>query len=215
MRALVVALASLVFTASALADHLEPEKRIRAADQARAKAMLVRASDLPAGYAVERTSGLDPHVTCGVLDESDLVLTGEAMSPIRARDYRLVGSSAAVYRSAADSRSAWLRSTSRAARACTRRAFEDEFARQGESVRASVRPLALPAVGVDRYGQRVEIFGASASTPLVTLDLVLLRHGRAHAALLFAGVVVAPERALELRLSRVTARRMRAAMRTA
>ena len=113
MRALLFALAgALVLAGAATADHLDPQERVRAADQKRAAAMLLRKADLPQGYKPERTSDLEPHVTCSALDESDLVLTGRGKSDYWAREYQIVGSTSAVYRTARDSAAAWRRSTS-------------------------------------------------------------------------------------------------------
>ena len=85
------------------ADHLDPQQRIRAADQKRAASIILRKADLPSGTD-ERTSDLEPHLTCSALDESDLAIGGVAKSPYWARDYRVVGSSAALYVSTADAR---------------------------------------------------------------------------------------------------------------
>jgi hypothetical protein len=213
---LAAALLALAIAGIAGADHLDPQEQIRSADQRRAVAMLVRASDLEPGYERERTSNLEPHLTCRGLDESDLVLTGNARSPYWSREYRIVGSSATVYRTEADSKAAWRRSTSSAARGCIGAAFRAEFARQGEAVRVSVSALDLPvlAAGVPAHAYRVAISEASpAQHPAALLDFVLLRRGRAQATVLFATIVVPPDRESEISLSRVVAKRMRAVMR--
>jgi hypothetical protein len=212
--AVVVLVLALTLVGVASANHLDPRTQIRPADQKRASAMLLRASDLP-GYATERTSGLEPHLTCRGLDESDLVVTGRATSPYWSRDYRIVGSSSAVYRTPADSAAAWRRGTSSAGRRCLRQAFADEFERQGETVRVSVGPLTVPPLGVERAGHRITIFGQTeARPPLLTLDLILLREGRGQVALLFAAVVVPPERARQTTLARTAAGRLSKAMRS-
>jgi len=206
---------ALTLVGVASANHLDPRKQIRPADQTRASAMLLRASDLP-GYATERTSGLEPHLTCRGLDESDLVVTGRATSPYWSRDYRIVGSSSAVYRTRADSATAWRRGTSAAGRRCLQQAFVDEFERQGETVRVVVAPLTVPSSGVEHTGHRVTIFGQTTGRPpLLTLDLVLLREGRGQVALLFAAVVVAPDRRSQSTLARTAAKRLSKAMRSA
>jgi hypothetical protein len=209
----VLLILALVLAGTASASHLDPRKEIRPADQRRASAMLLRASDLP-GYRPERTSGLEPHLTCRGLDESDLVVTGRATSPYRARGYRIVGSSSAVYRTLADSSKAWRRATSGAGRRCLRQAFVDEFARQGETARISIGALALPPLGLERAGYRMTITGPTlGQSPVITLDLVFLRNGRAQAAILFAAVVVPPDRDSEIALARAAAKRVLAAMR--
>ena len=172
----VVALAG---AGAATADHLDPQQRIRAADQKRAAAMVLRKTDLPAGYRPERTSDLEPHLTCSVLDESDLVLSGRAKSPFWARDYQVVGSSAALYASASDARASWRRGTSAAGLRCLRDEFQKALAQQGETVRISTRGIALPKLAVVADAYRLEFSGADpARPPLFYIDLVLLTHGR-------------------------------------
>lgn len=217
MRALLVGLSvALVVTGVAAADHLDPQERIRAADQKRAGAMLLRKGDLARGYEAERTSGLDPHLTCPALDESDRVLTGKATSPYWARDYQIVGSSSAVYGTAADSRASWLRGTSRAGMSCLRGAFRAEFARQGEAARISIRAIPFAGIGTAAKAYRLAISGVTpGQPPLLFIDVVLLMRGRAQAGLLFAGIVVPPARTTEVALARVVTRRMQTAMRGA
>jgi hypothetical protein len=215
VRALLVALSvALVFAGVAVADHLDPQERIRAVDQKRTGAMLLRKSDLARGFEAERTSGLDPHLGCRALDESDLVLTGKATSPYWARDYQIVGSSSAVYGTAADARASWRRSTSKAGSSCLRDAFRAELARQGEAARISIRAIPLTGVGTTAKAYRLAISGVTpGEPPLLFIDVVLLMHGRAQAGLLFAGIVVPPARVTEIGLAKVVAKRMQTAMR--
>jgi hypothetical protein len=217
MRALLFALAgALVLTGAASADHLDPQERVRAADQKRAAAMLLRKADLPQGYKPERTSDLEPHLTCRALDESDLVLTGRGKSDYWAREYQIVGSTSAVYRTARDSDAAWRRSTSTVGRKCVRDEFRKAFARQGETMRIALQELALPKLATTAIAYRLAISGADlAQPPLLFIDVVLLSHGRAQVALLFAGVVTPPARAIENALSRLVAQRVKVAMRGA
>lgn len=217
MRALLFALAgSLIVAGAATADHLDPQERVTAADQKRAAAMLLRKADLPQGYEPERTSDLEPHLTCSRLDESDLVLTGRGKSPFWARGYQIVGSTSAVYRTARDSDGAWRRSTSTAGRKCVRDEFRKAFARQGETMRIATGELALPRLAVTAKAFRLAISDMDpGQPPLLFIDVVLLKHGRAQVGLLFAGVVAPPARATEIALSRLVAQRVKAAMRGA
>jgi hypothetical protein len=217
VRALLLAVAgALVVAGAATADHLDPQEQVRAADQKRAAAMLLRKADLPQGYEPERTSDLEPHLTCRALDESDLVLTGRAKSPYWAREYQIVGSSSVVYRTARDSDAALRRSTSTVGRKCVRDEFRKAFARQGETMRIAVRELALPKLADTAKAFRLAISGADPAQPqLLFIDVVLLSHGRAQVGLLFAGVVTPPARAIETALSRLIAQRVKVAMRGA
>ena len=217
MRALLFALVgALVVAGAATADHLDPQDRVRAADQKRAAAMLLRKTDLPQGYEPERTSDLEPHLTCRALDESDLVLTGRGTSAYWAREYQIVGSTSAVYRTARDADAAWRRSTSTVGRKCVRDEFRRTFARQGETVRIAGQELALPKLAVTAKAYRLAISGVDpGQPPLLFIDVVLLKHARAQVALLFAGVVGPPARATEIALSRLVAQRVKVAMRGA
>ena len=217
MRALLLALAgALIVAGAATADHLDPRERVTAADQKRAAAMLLRKADLPQGYEPERTSDLEPHLTCSPLDESDLVLTGRGKSPFWAREYQIVGSTSAVYRTARDSDAAWRRSTSAVGRNCVRDEFRKAFAQQGETMRIAAREIALPKLAVTAKAFRLAISGVDpGQPPLLFIDVVLLKHGRAQVGLLFAGVVTPPARATEIALSRLVAQRVKVAMRGA
>jgi hypothetical protein len=208
----VVVLGVLASAAAANADHLDPQERMRAADQKRAAAMLLRRYDLGDGYSVERTSGLEPHLTCSALDESDLVVTGRRRSPYWSRSYQIVGSTSVVYATRADAQAARRRGASRAGLDCIRDEYRNEFARQGENLNVSIRELTLPLISESRTAYRLTLSGAGGS-PALYVDAVVLTHGRAQSALVFAGVVTPPQRAAEIRLAKIVAARMSKAMR--
>ena len=101
----------LLVPAAALAAKGDPRKQINAADQARAKTMLLRSSDLP-GFRASRTGSNESHPYCGALDESDLTLTGEAESPSFSSAPVFVSSDSSVYESAGDASASWRRGPS-------------------------------------------------------------------------------------------------------
>lgn len=212
---IVLAACTLAWAAGASADHLDPQNRFRSADQKRAASMLVRKTDLGAGYAVERTSGLEPHLTCRALDESDLVLTGHAKSPYWSREYQIVGSTSAIYRTSADARRSAERGASSAGMNCLRDEFRKEFARQGETLRVTIGRLSFPRLGRASFARRLVLSGTAAGSPAVYIDLVVIRVGRGQVGLLFAGVLAPPKRTTEVSLARVVATRMAKAMRGA
>jgi hypothetical protein len=178
--------------------------------------MLLRKADLGPGYLVERTSGLDPHLTCAALDESDLTVTGEAETPDWARDLRIASSASAVYESVADANASWKRGTRATGLRCLREEFRRELARQGEEARVSVGRVAFPRVSQRAAAYRVTISGkAQGQSVVITIDFVILMHGRAQAALLFASVLLPPERQNQIALARLVAGRMAKAMRGA
>jgi hypothetical protein len=177
--------------------------------------MVLRLSDLPPGYKVERTSGLEPHVSCKVLDESDLTLTGEARSPYWSHEYRIVTSGSVVYRTAGDSARAWARSTSPAGLRCLRDAFAKGLD-PNQSMRTTLEKLAFPRFTERTAAYRLTIAGDNPDSGLrVRADFVLLKQGRAQAVVMFVAVVVPPERANEVALARVVGGRMVKAMRGA
>ena len=214
-RPAVVALAvALVATGSALAAKGDPQKRITPADQARARATLIRPADLP-GYRVGPPQGDSGDFYCAALDASDLTLTGEAASRQFALTIVFVASSSEVYESVRDADAAWRRSTSPAGVRCATILLGREFAKQGARL-LSLRKIAFPRVASRTVAFRLKL---SASTPQgevpMTVDLVALMHSRAHASIVVGSALVPPERAEELRIARIVALRMRAAMRGA
>jgi hypothetical protein len=214
MRTLLACLLALVVTGSALADHLDPQERIRAADQARAKAMLLRQSDLP-GFQRQPSSGSDPHLTCPALDESDLTVTGDAEAPNWALSVVYVTSSTTVYATQADAATSWSRGTSGAGTRCLRQELGREFARQGARV-VSLRRVSFPVVAQRSAAYRLTLEGsAQGQTVRAFVDFVLLRHGRALAGLVMGSALVPPDRSAEVRLARTLAWRMAKAMRGA
>jgi hypothetical protein len=215
MRALLVALGlALVLAGSAVADHLDPQERIRAADQARAKAMLLRESDL-AGFQRQPASGADPHLTCAALDESDLTVTGDAEAPSWALSVVFVTSSSTVYASRADASTSWRRGTSAAGMRCLRVELGGEFARQGARV-VSLRRVPFPAVAQRSAAYRLTLAGTSqGQTFNAFVDFVVLGQDRALAALVMGSALVPPDRQAEIRLARTIAGRMAKAMRGA
>lgn len=214
-RILAVALLLLlVASGTALADHLDPKKRIRAADQAKARAMLLRKSDLGPGVSAQQRSTPDTHLTCKGLDESDLTLTGEAESPTWIQGAGFVASAANVYATATDANASWARGTRGAGTRCLRDELADEFATQGVALE-SLRKVAFPRVAERTVAYRVTLSGTVQGTTVrVVIDLVVLKHSRAQAALYFGSAFAPPAKADEVSLARVAARRMAAVMRS-
>lgn len=205
---------ALCLTASALADHLEPAKRIRAADQARAKAMLLRQSDLP-GFQRQPPAGRDPHLTCSGLNESDLTVTGDAEAPTWGVATVFVTSSSTVYATRADAVTSWRRGTSGAGTSCLREELGREFARQGARV-VSLRRMSFPSLAQRSAAYRLTLSGeAQGQTVSAFVDFVVLLQGRALGGLVVGSALVQPDRRAEVGLARTLAGRMAKAMRGA
>jgi hypothetical protein len=207
----VALLVALVGAGSALAARGDPQKRFTPADQARARAMLLRASDLPGFRAGPNTGETDSY--CKALDESDLTLTGEAAGRQFGLGVVFAASAAQVYESAADANASWRRNTSAAGEKCGREILRTEYAKQGVRL-LSLRRLPFPSIAPRTIAYRARFL---ASTPQgqvpLTLDLVGLMHSRAQATVVLGSAVVAPDRQAELRLTRIVAQRMASAMR--
>jgi hypothetical protein len=210
----VAVLLLLASSTAALADHLDPQKRIRAADQAKARAMLVRKSDLGPGAVAQPRNTPDTHLTCEGLDESDLTLTGEAESTTWAQGVGFVASVANVYATVADANASWARGARGAGTRCLRAELASEFATQGIALE-SLRKVPFPRVAERTAAYRVTLSGSVQGTIVrLVIDLVVLKHSRAQAALYFGSAFAPPAKADEVALARVTARRMATALKT-
>jgi hypothetical protein len=215
-RALVVVVVVLVLVAAgaALAARGDPQKRITPADQARARAMLLRPADLPA-YRVLPAASDTGDFYCPALDASALTLTGEAAGKRLVLDFVIATSSSEVWESRADAQAAWRKSTNAAGVACARTVLRREFAKQGARLE-SLRQVPFPRVASRTVAFRVSLLTRTpqGEVPII-LELVALMHSRAHATVAVSSALVPPDRPLTLQLARTTAKRMARAMRGA
>ncbi|MEX0850377.1 MAG: hypothetical protein WD015_02625 [Gaiellaceae bacterium] len=209
-------LACLVVAASASATHQDPQKALTKADNTRARAMLLKRTDLPPGFQARPDSGQDPHTDCpAAVSESDLTLTGEAEGTNFALGVVLVDSAAQVYQSTADADVSWRRGTSAAGVRCVTALLRREFSKQGIDL-LSLRKIAFPRVSDRTVAYRVSLSAHSAQGPVpFYLDIVALMHSRAQATVIVGSALVVPTRVDELRYARLVAARMARAMRGA
>ncbi len=209
-------LGSLALSATAAATHQDPQKRLTKADNARARAMLVKKADLPLGFRPQLSSGPDPHTDCPAsVSESDLTLTGEVEGPQLALGLVFVSSDAQIYTSAADASASWRRVTSAAGTKCATEILRREFAKQGVRL-VSLRKMAFPRVSERSVAYRVKLSATTEQGMLpVYVDLVALMRSRAQATVVVGSALTPPARAEELRLARIVAGRMATAMRGA
>ena len=206
-------LLALVPVGTALANHLDPQKSIRPADQARARAMLLKKADLGLVYRAERSNSPDTEADCAGLDESDLTVTGEAESPTFTLGLSFLSSVAQVYESFADANASWKRGTGTAGTRCITATLRREFAKQGIRLQ-SLRKIAFPRVSQRTVAYRVALLASVQGQEVpVYIDLVILMHSRAQVALYFGSGLATTARAEELRIARVVAGRMARAMR--
>ena len=111
--------ACLVVAGSAAATHQDPKQELTKVDTARARAMLVKKTDLSAGFVIRQGSGKEPHVDCpAAVSESDLTLTGEANGLVFALGVVFVESAAQVYETVSDANASWRRGASTAGTTC-------------------------------------------------------------------------------------------------
>ena len=210
----VALLAFLALAAAALATHQDPQKRLTKADNARARAMLVKRTDLPTGFQPQLSSTADPHTDCAAsVSESDLTLTGDAEGRQFALGVVFVSSAAQVYESVTDASASWRRATSGPGTACATEVLRREFAKQGVDL-VSLRRIAFPRVSERSVAYRVTLSATTAQGKVpVYVDLVAMMHSRAQATVVVGSALVPPQRAEELRLARVVAGRMAMATR--
>jgi hypothetical protein len=206
--ALVLAFA-LLSSGAALAQRGEPNERFTPADQARARAMTFRVSDFP-GFA-SRPGAAGGSSYCEALDESDLTISGKAISRQYTAGVAFMYSTAYVYRTLADSNASWRRGTSAAGMSCLRVGLRQSFAGTPLRMRSFGR-LAFPRLGDDSVAFRLV---AERQGVRVFVDLVAIREGRAQAALFMGSALVQPTRETERELARTIAARMAKAMRGA
>jgi hypothetical protein len=202
-------LLALVAAAAAGAERGDPQERINAADQARAKSMLLRKSDLVPGFrTLPRGQG---SFYCAALDESDLTITGDAESPLfqLGRTALWLNSTAAVYESVSDADASWRRGTSAAGFECLRRQVRSDLG-VPRAARLSLQRLAFPRLAPKTVAFRARIVDGGVR---VYLDLIALQQSRAQVAFAILSSPVAPQRGDELEFARTLAERMKTAMR--
>jgi hypothetical protein len=207
-----VLLLALLPVGNAFANHLDPKRKLRPADQARAKAMMLRKSDLAPGYAVGPSES-SAHLNCAPLDESDLTLTGEAESPTWIGGLNIIASFANVYTSVSDANASWRRSTSAAGRRCVAMEFQRLAGTSGGRL-VSLKQLPFSRVAPRTVVYRLVFELQAQGGVTLTIDLVALSRSRAQAYFLVGSAAGVPSKAEELRLARIVAARMATAMRT-
>lgn len=216
LLAYVLLFAFLVASASALATHQEPKKRLTRADNARARTMLIRRSDLPAGFRAQASGGENPHVDCPAsVSEADLTLTGEAEGAqfTGAGAVFYVTSLSAIYTSVGDASASWRRGSSAAGTKCLAGLLGRVFVMQNIDFIA-LQKLAFPRVSERSIAHRVTLSATTAQgTVPLYVDVVGLMRSRAQALVFVGSALVPPQRSEELRLARIVAGRMASAMR--
>lgn len=219
-RRLLVALlaACVALPAVAVAADNDPQKRFTAADQAKARLMLLKQSDLGLGWTktpVNTAAGGDFHCPGYDPDLSDLTQTGEAMNGFVNGRGDVLYAYASFMKSAKEAGTSWRRANTAAAPRCMARAFAEGVAQAGGNARVtSYGRVAFPRVAprVAAFRATISISGPDLQEPIsVKLHVVMLGYGRADVALMgaapFGGISQANLRAL----SRILAKRLASA----
>jgi hypothetical protein len=210
-----VLLVALAGAAAALAGRGDPKKAITKVDQARAKAMLVRRSDLAPGFKAS-PQGKDSNAYCAALDESDLTVTGDAESP----DYTLqapgrlisITSQAQLYRTSKQALASWRRGTSAAGERCAAKELTRAIGSSGGKFR-SLRRMTFSKVAPLTVAYRVTAQVTSGLTTVpVYVDVVVLQRGRAQAAFFVFSLGAPLVQSETIAFAKLTAARMARAM---
>jgi hypothetical protein len=172
----VACVVGLVLVQAALAADTQPI-RFSAADQAAAKAVLLKASDLGAGWKGGATKpDLAYDVACA-MKRSDLVLTGAARSEFTTPG-AMISSESNVLQSPGMVATEWRRSTGNAAyMACVRKEYMT--AAEPNMKMISFKRAAFPRL--TQYSVRYRMiadFGKPGSSTRLLVDMIVLGQGR-------------------------------------
>lgn len=211
-----VLLTALVLAGAAAAADGEPRKALTKKDQATARSIVLKRTDLGPGFTATKRvddEALPEGARCDELDESDLTVSGDAESP----DFRLaaagafvtVGSSANVYRTLREANISWRRGTSKQTLTCL-----------GDIVRLSAAPgqkitivssakMPFPALAPRTSAYRLVVTIAAGTTRVrAYVDAIVLQRGRIQSVLLFTSLGTPVGQAERLALAGVVAGRM-------
>jgi hypothetical protein len=214
VRALGVSLFALVLAGTALGADGEPRKALTAKGQAAARSIVLKRSDLTAGFVPHKAASDDVRpkgARCNSVDESDLTVTGDASSPDFSRDASgvAVGSSASVYKTLGDSNTAWGRATSNAAVQC----FADLVRLTAPSTSGveivSAKRIPFPKVAPKAMAYRVVATLAVGPRKVrAYFDAVLVQRGSVQAALVVTSIAAPVPLRQEQALAALLAGRM-------
>ena len=206
--------------AVALAADTDPKKRITAADQAKARSVLLRRTDFVAGWNLVPPKP-DSDFTCPGFepDASDLTLSGEAEANFEyGRGVPSVSSFSDVYASKTDAVAAWTRLFKPALVRCLAHVMHQGAKEAGATITIVKQgrmsfPRLSPRTAAYVFAGRmtVKVPGKPNVTLPFALHLVALGHGRGDAALMTFGFGTGIPRADLISFAKLTASRLAAA----
>jgi hypothetical protein len=194
MRSLFLAAAvvAMVGVPVAFASNGEPQKRLTKADQAKAHAIALQRSDLPAGWVGKpntNTSQDNPRCSTYNPDESDLIETGDVDSPDFTRpDGSFVSSSVGIFKTVKMAKTGY----ARVARPQLASCFGELFTKGAAP--AKVQLLHVGPLPFRRLGDRSNAYRLTANVTVqattipVAIDIVLFNRGRVDVAMIFLGI---------------------------
>jgi hypothetical protein len=184
-----VALAlGLALAGSAIASGGTPRHDFNSADQTLAKSIAITSADHPAGFVALTPTGPYPSPRCGGKpDESDLTLTGRAVSPElhrRGADFPFLLATVLVFRSAAQAHTAFERELRPTLPGCLTKSWIAGVASGAISIKlkpvsASLRPFT--GLGVQAAVVRFVTSYERLANLRFEDDLFVLRNGRVEA----------------------------------
>ena len=194
VRRLVLAvLVAAVVVPVALAATGDPQKKLTKADQARARAVSLKLSDLGQGWTAGPPSKEDssnPRCSTYNPDQSDLIETGDYDSPdFSQASGSFVSSTVGVFRTAAMAKTGYARVVAPQLPKCFAELFRKGFKKPQSATIFSSGPVAF-----QRFGDRLNAYRIRASvkvppaTVSATIDIVTFNRGRIDVALIFAGI---------------------------
>lgn len=212
---------ALLVPALAGAANGEPNKALTKKDQATARSVVVKRSDLGQGFtavARDKNEALPKGARCGPLDESDLTVTGDAASP----DFRLaqqaafvtVGSTAQVYRTLREANASWSRGTTSQTTTCLAD-IVTLSASPGQKITVlSATRVKFPSLSPKTTAYRLVLtIKMGAQQVRAFVDAVVLQHDRIQAGILFTSLGRPVDQAQRVALASVVAARLAKATR--
>jgi hypothetical protein len=194
-RLALLLLALLAVPALALAADTDPKRKITAADERKASAIVLKRADLAAGWKKTTSPSTDDDdLTCSYYNPkgSDLTLTGDAESEFeQTGGFPSVYSYADLYVTPGDAAAAWTRTVKPAAARCFAEFFRKESAKDPSTKVTVVKagamafPKVAPRTAAFRIVLRLAVTqnGQTQTVPL-TLHIVAVGRGRAEAGLM-------------------------------
>ena len=192
MRLVTVVIAMLVVAGVAVAANpRDPKKVIIPAVQAKAKAINVHISDLPAGDWTAKPAGPDkgtPKCSYYNPNQSDLTENGDANSPqLTAPSGAFVSSSTSIFKTAAQGRTAYKRVVQPKLPKCLAQLFAKGAGKGITNLTAVEIPFPKQAERSNAYRISADFNNASGSIAIF-LDVVVFNRGKVDTVIFFAGI---------------------------